>query len=92
VDKFRQRWPSGSKTTLARITDLKNMECPNCGTWNPDDKKVCWRCQQPLPTPKEEKKKRKMPTIMGMSFWLFLLIVVMLAAPLIMSRCGAMPH
>ncbi len=68
------------------------MECPNCGTWNPDDKKVCWRCQTPLPTPVEEKKRRKMPTIMGMSVWLFLLILVMLALPLLMGRCVSLPH
>ena len=67
------------------------MDCPNCGTWNPDDKKVCWRCQTPLPQPESEKKKRKTPTIMGMSIWLFLLILIMLVSPLLLGRCGALP-
>ena len=67
------------------------MDCPNCGTWNPDDKKVCWRCQTPLPTPKPEKPKRAMPTFMGMPLWLFILIVIMLIAPLFLSRCGVLP-
>lgn len=67
------------------------MKCPNCGTWNPDDKKVCWRCQTPLPSPEEKKPKRTF-TIMGMSAWLFVLILVMLALPLLMGRCGTLPH
>jgi len=67
------------------------MDCPNCGTWNPDDKKVCWRCQTPLPTPKPEKPKRRMPLIMGMPLWMFILILVMLTMPLFMGRCGALP-
>ena len=25
--------------------------CVNCGTWNPEDKNVCWRCQTELPKP-----------------------------------------
>lgn len=34
------------------------MNCPNCNTWNPDDKQVCWRCQAELPKPPAPKKKR----------------------------------
>ena len=67
------------------------MDCPNCGTWNPDDKKVCWRCQTPLPTPKPEKPKPQMPVILGMPLWLFILILILLAAPLLVGRCGALP-
>lgn len=32
-------------------------DCPNCDTWNPDDKQVCWRCQTELPKPVEKMKK-----------------------------------
>ena len=32
-------------------------DCPNCGTWNPDDKLVCWRCQTELPKPQPKKKE-----------------------------------
>ncbi len=31
--------------------------CPNCDTWNPDDKTVCWRCQTEMPKPQEKMKK-----------------------------------
>ena len=34
------------------------MDCPNCGTWNPEDKDVCWRCQTTMPRPVEKKKAR----------------------------------
>jgi len=34
------------------------MDCPECGTWNPDDKIRCWRCNTLLPTPEEKKKTR----------------------------------
>jgi predicted nucleic acid-binding Zn ribbon protein len=49
------------------------MDCPNCGTWNPDDKDVCWRCQEELPRPKQE-KKRKRVTFLGMPLWVWLAI------------------
>ncbi len=34
------------------------MDCPNCGVYNPEERQVCWRCDQELPKPKEPKKKR----------------------------------
>ena len=33
------------------------MICPHCGTYNPDDRKQCWRCGHELPTPEPVKKK-----------------------------------
>lgn len=33
------------------------MNCPECGTWNPEDRTVCWRCNHELPRPKPVKKK-----------------------------------
>ena len=33
-------------------------DCTSCGTWNPEDKDVCWRCQTVLPRPVEKKPKR----------------------------------
>ncbi len=56
------------------------MDCPNCGTWNPDDKKVCWRCQTPLPKP-EPKIERKPRTFFGIPLWMFLLIALFLLVP-----------
>jgi predicted nucleic acid-binding Zn ribbon protein len=53
------------------------MDCPKCGQWNPDDKRVCWRCDTELPRPVEKKVKK--PTLfLGMPVWSWVLIVVML--------------
>jgi hypothetical protein len=54
------------------------MDCPNCGTWNPDDKDVCWRCQTELPKP-VAKEKRKPLTLFGMPLWLWLTFALFLA-------------
>ncbi len=53
------------------------MDCPKCGTWNPDDKQVCWRCQTEMPKP-VEKKKRKPRYIMGLPIWSWVLLALML--------------
>ncbi len=44
------------------------MQCPNCNTWNPDDKVVCWRCQAELPRP-VEKTKREARAFLGLPAW-----------------------
>ena len=53
------------------------MDCPQCGTWNPDDKQVCWRCQTVMPKP-VEKKKRKPRYILGLPLWSWALLALML--------------
>jgi predicted nucleic acid-binding Zn ribbon protein len=65
------------------------MDCPNCGTWNPDDKNVCWRCQTPLPKP-EEKKKRKPFTIFGLPAWMVIALVLLLLVPTLMQCYGGL--
>lgn len=45
------------------------MNCLQCGTWNPDDKRVCWRCQAELPKPTEAKKKRTHAMFLGLPLW-----------------------
>ncbi len=55
------------------------MDCPNCNTWNPDDKDVCWRCQAELPKPVAEKKKGPPKTVLGMPLWLVVAFVGFLA-------------
>ncbi len=61
--------------------------CPNCGTWNPDDKQVCWRCQTPLPKP-EPKKERRPQNVLGLPMWAWLVLalffLVNMFAPLLM--------
>jgi predicted nucleic acid-binding Zn ribbon protein len=61
------------------------MDCPNCGTWNPDDKRVCWRCQAELPKP-VERKPRKARTFLGLPVWTWAL-VAMMAALMIAAQC-----
>ncbi len=53
------------------------MECPNCHTWNPDDKLVCWRCQTELPRPVEKKKPRQ-TVFLGLPAWTWALLVLMI--------------
>ena len=52
------------------------MDCPKCGTWNPDDKRVCWRCQAELPKP-VEKKKRRPAVLFGMPIWAWIMLGAM---------------
>lgn len=64
-------------------------DCTNCGTWNPDDKDVCWRCQTKLPLPVEKKKKR--PTVIfGLPLWTWIIVVLLFFAPLF-SQCVVAP-
>jgi len=49
-------------------------DCPNCGTWNPDDKLVCWRCQTEMPIPTPEKKPFR---FLGMPFWTWLVLALL---------------
>ena len=49
-------------------------DCPNCGTWNPDDKQVCWRCQTELPRPQPKKAPQR---ILGMPLWTWVILVLM---------------
>ena len=37
------------------------MDCPNCGTYNPEDRTLCWRCNKELPksTPKKKRNPQK---------------------------------
>lgn len=59
------------------------MNCLKCGTWNPDDKHACWRCQAELPKPTEPKKKRAQPMFLGLPLWswgaIVLFFIVMFA-------------
>lgn len=59
------------------------MDCPNCHTYNPDERTVCWRCDKPLPKPKVEKKKKQISS----QQWLYILIAVMVILMLV-NMCG----
>jgi len=58
------------------------MDCPNCHTYNPDERTVCWRCDKPLPRPQPPKKKQA-----GSQQWLYILIAVMVVMMLV-NMCG----
>ena len=51
------------------------MDCPECGTWNPEDKDVCWRCQTELPRPTPPKPKRQ--TFGGLPIWMWAALAVL---------------
>ena len=61
--------------------------CLNCGTWNPEDKNVCWRCQTELPKP-VIKKKRGPVRVLGLSIWIWLAIVFFVVMMIAMQFIG----
>lgn len=63
--------------------------CPSCGTWNPDDKVVCWRCQAELPKP-VVKTKRAQRRIAGLPISMWVLIVVIFAV-FFLAQCFILP-
>ncbi len=62
-------------------------DCTNCGTWNPDDKDVCWRCQTVLPRPVEKKLRRRV-MFLGMPIWVWLVVALIFFMPLLFGQCG----
>jgi len=60
------------------------MDCPNCGTYNPEDREVCWRCDQPLPKPKQVKKKNPQRSAQT---WLYV-AVALFAVITVLQMCG----
>jgi hypothetical protein len=64
------------------------VDCPKCGTWNPDDKLVCWRCQSELPKP-VEKKIRKPRIFLGLPLWAWVMLVIMLVFFVVTQFGGA---
>ena len=63
------------------------MDCPKCGTWNPDDKNVCWRCQAELPKP-VVKKPRKPMIFLGLPVWAWAMVGIMLSLWLVAQCMG----
>lgn len=72
------------------------MDCPNCGQWNADDRRVCWRCDTELPKPVEKKPKKPQTFFLGLPVWSWVLIVLMFTllvagqciAPALLNRGG----
>jgi hypothetical protein len=69
------------------------MDCPNCGVYNPEERIVCWRCDQELPKPKPSKKKadpitaqRRMWLIIGLVLVVWIVLTWLL--PLLLGGGG----
>ncbi len=60
------------------------MDCPNCGTFNPEGRTTCWRCNKELP--KQAPPKRRDPT-KGARTWLYVAVAAMVLATLA-QMCG----
>jgi len=79
-----------AKSAPGRISVLRSheakehMNCPHCGTYNPEDREVCWRCDKPLPKPKPQKKKDPQKSA---RIWLYVAIAVFLVIT-ILQTCG----
>jgi len=58
------------------------MDCPNCKTYNPEERSVCWRCNKPLPRPVVRKKKQ-----ISSQQWLYIIVAVMLLL-MMANMCG----
>lgn len=61
------------------------MECPKCGTWNPDDKVRCWRCGADVPKPPEPKKARKP----GSQTWVWVVAILFFVVSALV-QCGVL--
>ena len=62
---------------------MKQMNCPNCGVYNPEDRTVCWRCYKELP--KLQPKKTRNPQ--ATQTWLYVIVAVF-AIVTILQSCG----
>lgn len=73
------------------------MDCPNCGVYNPQDRQVCWRCDQELPRPEEPKKKRAQVGMSQRRLWIMVGIAVLIwllltwLLPLLLGGVGVAP-
>ncbi len=54
------------------------MDCQQCGTWNPDDRTFCWRCNEELPRPPQETKRRPGAGWSRRTWWIVIVAVLIL--------------
>jgi len=59
------------------------MDCPECGTWNPEDKIHCWRCGADLPEPAQRGGRHKSSS----QIWLWVAAVLFLVGATLV-QCG----
>lgn len=61
------------------------MECPNCGAYNPEDRTQCWKCDDLLPSKREERKPENQPGRMSMLTWV---VLIVLGAVYLFNQCS----
>ena len=61
------------------------MDCPNCGTYNPDSRTQCWKCDELLPAKKEPKRRNQQAGKMSMWTWI---VLGVLGAVWILGMCS----
>jgi len=54
------------------------MDCPNCGVYNPEERDICWRCDQALPKPEEPKSRKTDPQWAMRRMWIIIGIVLVI--------------
>ncbi len=54
------------------------MDCPNCGVYNPEDRLVCWRCDQELPKPQAPKKRKGDPASAARRLWILVVVALLI--------------
>ncbi len=54
------------------------MDCPNCGVYNPEERTICWRCDQKLPKPEEPKRRQKDPATTMRRAWILIFVVLVI--------------
>ncbi|MHB0858975.1 MAG: hypothetical protein ACYC5M_15590 [Anaerolineae bacterium] len=59
------------------------MDCPNCGTYNPENRTTCWRCDKELPKPKPQKQRNPQSA----RNWLYIVAVIFLVITAL-QMCG----
>jgi predicted nucleic acid-binding Zn ribbon protein len=69
------------------MKQVYDMDCPNCGTFNPEDRTVCWRCDKELPKPKPQRRRDPQRSA---RIWLYVAMAVF-ALFVIMQACGMGP-
>jgi len=60
------------------------MDCPYCGTYNPEGRTTCWRCDKELP--KRKPPKRRDPQ-KSAKMWLYVGLAIFFAIT-VLQMCG----
>ena len=62
------------------------VDCPNCGQHNPDDKRICWKCQGAIPPPPPPPKPPR--TYLGLPVWGWVVFAAMFIGSFLVSQCN----